>query len=111
MGKPRIPKKLKAELSATLFDYEIRDIERRTADEYLAGFESDGPDLDEDSAHIRNLARGVRELLAIGEVDAAHGYAVTLYKIAIDARRVASNIAKLPALKKTLIKNKSGNRP
>ena len=88
MGK--LPDKIKAALSATLHDYEIRSIETRTLDEDLAGLEYDierdieRGTADEDSVHILTLLRGVRDLLAIGEVGGAIQVAIVLGEVLAD---------------------------
>jgi hypothetical protein len=92
-----LPKKIKVALASALHDWEVASIERWTADEYLAVFEGDVtsiPDglplipadyeFDEYDRHIRTLARGVRDLLASGQTDAAVRVAIYLGGVLAD---------------------------
>jgi hypothetical protein len=96
-----LPKKIKVALASALHDWEIASIERWTADEYLAVFEGDetsippglplikplipaDDDFDEYDRHIRTLARGVRDLVASGQTDAAVRVAIHLGEVLAD---------------------------
>jgi hypothetical protein len=85
MGK--FPKELKEALSTTLHDYEIRSIECDDLDQHLWHLEQWSEEAigngkaDEHDLHILNLSRRLRELLEIGEINAAIEVAIILGEV------------------------------
>ena len=89
MGK--LPERIKTALATSLFDLGNNSIEERRADEHLAWIERSVDShraLDIEVAgypdHAATLARCARELLAIGEIDAAIGVAIHLGEVMAD---------------------------
>jgi alkylated DNA nucleotide flippase Atl1 len=68
-----LPKKIRKALAITLSEGELAAIERHTADEELAWIEDEVTNnkFDDYDVHILTLVRGVRDLLALGQTDAA----------------------------------------
>ena len=81
-----LPKKIKVALANTLHDWEIASIERSTAAEQLTEMEVSVTEhkFDEDDEHILTLLRGVRDLLALGQADAAVLVAIRLGGVLAD---------------------------
>ena len=78
-----MPPKIRDALSFTMHDWELWAAEWRTADEECAFYEdlSDYPNPTEDQRHIAVLAKGIRDLLGVGHVDAAIQVAILLGEI------------------------------
>jgi hypothetical protein len=80
----RIPSKIRKALAFTLEEYELASAERWNADREAAILErchAAGIPSSPDAEHIETLARGIRDLLAIGHVNAAVCVAINLGEV------------------------------